>query len=69
MYVISVNFKVDNKSEIVWINKQTAHNREILNFCKFCIRKKMRVLLHHTLSPKDKIADFELRKIRENLEC
>ena len=31
MYEISVNFKVDNKPEIVWINKQTAHNREILN--------------------------------------
>ena len=31
MHETSVNFKVGSKPPIVWINKQTAHNREILN--------------------------------------
>ena len=31
VYEISVHFKIDNTFTIVWINKQTAHNRKILN--------------------------------------
>ena len=62
-YKVSIPFKIDNTSTIVWINKETALNKEIFEvvkeFWEFCINRK---------SKRNKTADFESRKIKENLE-
>ena len=72
MYKVPIQFKIDNASTIVWINKQTAPNKEIFDlvkeFWEFCIEIKIHVFASYIKSKRNKIADFESRKIRENLE-
>ena len=72
MYKVSIQFKIDNTSTIVWINKQTAPNKEtfdlVKEFWEFCMERKKHVFASYIKSKRNKIVDFEARKIRENLE-
>ena len=47
MYKVSIHFKIDNTSTIVWINKQTTSNKEIFElvnkFWEFCMERKIHV--------------------------
>ena len=72
MYKVSLHFKIDNTSTIVWIRKETAPNKEIYElvkeFWEFCMERKLHVFASHIKSKRNKIADFDTRKVRENLE-
>ena len=72
MYKVSIHFKIDNTTTIVWINKQTVPNKEIFElvkeFWEFSMERKIHVFASYKKSKRNKIADFESRKIRENLE-
>ena len=49
MYKVSIQFKTDNTSTIVWINKQTAPNKEtfdlVKEFWEFCMERKIYVFV------------------------
>ena len=72
MYKVSIQFKIDYTSTIIWINKQRAPNKEtfdlVKEFWELCIERKIQVFASYLKSKRNKIADFESRKIRENLE-
>ena len=72
MYKVSTLFKIGNTFTVVWINKQTAPNKEtfdlVKEFWEFCMERKIYVFASYIKSKRNKIADFESRKIRENLE-
>ena len=72
MYKVSLHFKIDNTSTIVWIRKETVPNKEIYElvkeFWEFCMERKLHVFASHIKSKRNKIADFDTRKVRENLE-
>ena len=72
MYKVSIHFKIGNTSTIVWINKQTAPNKEtfelVKEFWEFCTERKIHIFASHIKSKRNEIADFESRKIRENLK-
>ena len=72
MYKVSIRFKIDDTSSIVWRNKQTVQNKEtfelVKEFWEFCMERKIHVFASYIKSKRNKIADFESRKIKENLE-
>ena len=72
MYKVSIRFKIDDTSTIVWRNKQTVQNKEtfelVKEFWEFCMERKIHVFASYIKSKRNKIADFESRKIKENLE-
>ena len=69
MFDTSVHLKVDNTTAVAWIKKQTAPTE-----LKFQLRNKFGTLQHretyasYTESKKNKIAEFESRNVKDNLE-
>ena len=68
----TVLFKIDNTSTVAWINKQTGPNEMIFELVKkirdFCIVRNIWVQACYIKSKNNIVADFESRKIRDNLE-
>ena len=62
MYKVSIQFKKDNTSTTVWINKQTAPNKEIFElvkeFWEFCVERKVHVFASYIKSRRNKICRF-----------
>ena len=69
---LTVLFKIDNTSTKSWVNKQSGPDREIFTlvkqFWEFCIGRNITVVASYIESKKNKVADKESRKIRDNLE-
>ena len=65
-------FKIDNTSTVSWVNKQSGPDREIFTLAKqfweFSIDRNINVVASYIESKKNKVADKESRKIRDNLE-
>ena len=65
-------FKIDNTSTVSWVNKQSGPDREIFTLAKqfweFSIDRNVNVVASYIESKKNKVADEESRKIRDNLE-
>ena len=51
MYKVSIQFKIDNTSTFVWINKQTAPNKEIVELVnkvwEFYMERRIRFYIIH----------------------
>ena len=66
---LTVLFKIDNTSMVSCVNKQSGLDKEILilvkQFWKFSIHRNINVVSSYK---KNKVADKESRKIRDNLE-
>ena len=64
--------KIDNTSTVSWVNKQSDPDKEIFTlvkqFWEFCIDRNINVVASYIESKKNKVADKESRKIRDNLE-
>ena len=69
---LTVLFKIDNTSTVSWVNKESCPDKEIFTlvkqFWEFCIDRNINVVASYIESKKNKIADKESRKIRDNLE-
>ena len=69
---LTVLLKIDNTSTVSWVNKESDPDKEILTlvkqFWEFCMDRNINVVASYTESKKNKVADKESRKIRDNLE-
>ena len=69
---LTVFFKTDNTSTVSWVNKESGPDKEIFTlvkqFWEFCIDRNINVVASYIESKKNKVADKESRKIRDNLE-
>ena len=72
MFDTSVHLKVDNTATIAWINKQTVPNElefsTVKQIWNFAAQRKLEIYASYIESKKNKIADFESRNIKDNLE-
>ena len=72
MFDTSVHLKVDNTRAVAWINKQTAPTELEFSIVKqiwnFSAQRKLEICASYIESNKNKIADFESRNIKDNLE-
>ena len=72
MFDTSVHLKADNTTAVVWINKQTAPNKLEFSTVKqtwnFAAQRKLEIYASYFESKKNKIADFESRNVKDNLE-
>ena len=73
MQDLTVLFKIYNTTTVSWVNKQSDPDKEIFTlvkqFWEFCIDRNINVVASYIESKKNKVADKESRKIRDNLEC
>ena len=67
-----IQLKVDNASILTWINTKTAPNETIFlilkEFWDYCMGKNLGVSASYINTTKNKVADKESRKLRNNLE-
>ena len=72
MFDTSVHLKVDNTTAVASINKQTAKTELEFSIVKqiwnFSAQRKLEIYASYIESNKNKIADFESRNIKDNLE-
>ena len=72
MFDTSVHLKVDNTTAVAWINKQTAQTELEFSIVKqiwnFAAQRKLEIYASYIESKKNKIADFETRNDKDNLE-
>ena len=63
-------FKIDNTSTVSWVNQQSDPGKEIFTLVKqfWEFRIDRNVVASYIESKKNKVADKESRKIRDNLE-
>ena len=68
----SIHLRVDNTATLAWINKQNAPNETVHLLLKelweFCAEKQIWVHALYISSNRNKVADKESRKVRDNLE-
>ena len=68
----AVHLKVDNTATAAFINKQKAPNEVVFtiikNIWEFCIRRNLWLFASYIKSKRNKVADAESRKLRDNLE-
>ena len=68
----AVHLKVDNTAIVAFINKQKARNKFVFtiikNILEFCIRRNLWLFASYIKSTRNKVADAESRKLRDNLE-
>ena len=69
---LTVLFKIDNTSMVSWVNKQYGPDRELFTlvkqFWEFCIDRNITVVASYIESKKNKVAEKESGKFRDNLE-
>ena len=69
---ISIHLRVDKTTTLAWINKQNGPNETVIllltEFWKFCAEKLIWVHVLYISSSRNKVADKESRKLRDNLE-
>ena len=69
---ISKHLRVDNIAILVWIKSQIAANKTVhlllKEFLEFCAEKQIWVYASYISSSRNKVADKESRKLRDNLE-
>ena len=72
MFDIPVHLKEDNTTAVAWINKQTAPTELEFSIVKqiwnFAALKKLKIHASYIESKKNKIAVFESRNVKNNLE-
>ena len=72
MFDIPVHLKEDNTTAVAWINKQTAPTELEFSIVKriwnFAALKKLKIHASYIESKKNKIAAFESRNVKNNLE-
>ena len=72
MFDISVHLKVDNTSAVAWINKQTAPTKlefsTVKQIWNFAAQRKLEIYASYVEPKNNKIADFESRNVKGNLE-
>ena len=68
----SIHVRVDNTSTLAWINRQNARNEAVhllrKDFWEFCAEKQIWIHASYLSSSRNKVADKESRKLRDNLE-
>ena len=68
----AVHLKVDNTATVAFINKQKAPNKVVFTIIKkiweFCIQRNLWLFASYIKSTRNKVADAESRKLRDNLE-
>ena len=68
----AVHLKVDNTATVAFINKQKAPNKVVFTIIKkiweFCIQRNLWLFPSYIKSTRNKVADAESRKLRDNLE-
>ena len=69
---LTILLKIDNTSMVSWLNKQSGPDKELFTlvkqFWEFCLDININLLASYIESKKNKIADKESGKIRDNLE-
>ena len=67
-----VHLRVDNTAILAWINWQNARNETahllLKEFWEFCAKKQIWVYASYISSSRNKLADKESGKLRDNLE-
>ena len=67
-----MHLKVDNTATVAFINKQKAPDKVVFtiikNIWEFCIRRNLWFFASYMKSTRNKVADAESRKLRDNLE-
>ena len=67
-----MHLKVDYTVTVAFINKQKAPNKVVFtiikNIWEFCIRRNLWLFASYIKSTRNKVADAESRKLRDNLE-
>ena len=68
----TIHLKIDNTATVVSLNKQKGANITVFNIIKkiwgFCIERNQWIFTSYILSKRNKTADKESRKLRDNLE-
>ena len=68
----SIHLRVNNTTTLVWINRQNAPNKTVhlllKDFWKFFAEKQMQAHASYIGSSRNKVADKESSKLRDNLE-
>ena len=68
----SIHLRVDNTATLAWINKKNAPNETVhlllKEFWGFCAEKKICAHASYISSSRNKVADKESRKLRDNVE-
>ena len=68
----SIHLRVNNTATSAWINRQNAPNETLhlllKEFWEFCAEKQLWVHASSISSSRNKVADKESRKLRDNLE-
>ena len=68
----SIHLRVDNTETLAWIKRQNALNGTVnlilKEFWEFCAKKQIWVDASYISSSRNKVADKEPRKLRDNLE-
>ena len=69
---ISKHLRVDNTANLAWIKSRIAANKTVhlllKEFLEFCAEKQIWVYASYISSSRNKVADKESRKLRDNLE-
>ena len=69
---ISIHFRVDNTATLAWIKKQNTPNEAVhlllKEFWELCAEKQIWFHVSCISSSRNKVADKESRKLRDNLE-
>ena len=72
MFDTSVHLKADSTTAVAWINKQTAPNEleflTVKQIWNFTAQRKLEIYASYFESKKNKIADFESRNVKDNLQ-